>query len=124
MTPQELVNALQVEPEGIKELKAQKSEIDDKIGELIGKRFENAYGQITISELRKIWKKADHTQRYWILDSNGDVEMQVEKLDSHGGLRDTEIIQEIIEAGWNKCEWLDDMDSYFEPYCKDEGNIQ
>lgn len=123
ISPQKLVDALKEEPEGIKELQAQKSEIDNKIGELIGTRFEKAFGQITITQLRKIWKKADHTQRYWILDSNGDVEMQVEKLDSHGGLRDTEIIQEIIEAEWNKCEWLEDMDSYFEPYCKEESKV-
>ena len=122
ITPQKLIDALKEEPQGIKELQAEKSEIDNKIGELIGSRFEKAFGQITICELKEIWKNADHTQRYWILDSNSDVEMHIDKLDSHGGLRDTEIMQQIIEADWNECEWLDDMESYFEPYCKEAKN--
>lgn len=117
-TPQELVDALKVQPKGIQELQAEKSKIDDKIDELIAKRFNDAFGQITIAQLRKIWKKADHSQRYRILDASADVEMQVDKLGSYGGLTGNQIMQEIIEADWNKCEHLEDMDSYFEVYCK------
>jgi len=119
MTPEKLVESLRKEPEGIKELQAQKNEIEEKIGELLGNRFNDAFGQITIDELREIWKNADHTQRYLILDSNSDVEEHIEKLDSYGGLRENEIIQEIIEVEWNKSEWLPDMEEYFEPYCKE-----
>lgn len=119
MKPQTLVDLLKVKPKGIEGLESQKSKIDMEISELYGKRFDNAFGQITISQLRKLWKNADHTQRFWILDSNSDVESHVDTLDSHGGLRDTEIIQEIIESEWNECQWLENMDDYFEPYCKD-----
>lgn len=120
MTPEKLIEALREEPKGLKELQAQKNEIEEKIGELIGNRFNDAFGQITIDELREIWKNADHTQRYLILDSNSDVEEHIEKLDSYGGLSENEIIQEIIEVDWNKSEWLPDMEEYFEPYCKEE----
>ncbi len=120
MTPQELVDTLQKKPEGLSELETQKSEIESKIGELIGARFDKVFGQITIDELQKIWKNSDHTQRYWIIDSNGEVEMHIENLNSEGGLTSNEIIQQIIEADWNKSEWLPDMESYFEPYCKKE----
>lgn len=120
MTPEKLIQVLREEPKGLKELQAQKNEIEEKIGELIGNRFNDAFGQITIDELREIWKNADHTQRYLILDSNSEVEEHIEKLDSYGGLSENEIIQEIIEVDWNKSEWLPDMEEYFEPYCKEE----
>lgn len=119
MTPEKLVEALRKEPEGIRKLQAQKNDIEEKIGELLGNRFNDAFGQITIEELREIWSNADHTQRYLILDSNSDVEEHIEKLDSYGGLSKNEIIQEIIEVDWNKSEWLPDMEEYFEPYCKE-----
>jgi len=119
MTPEKLIEALRKEPKGLKELQSQKNEIEEKIGELIGNRFNDAFGQITIDELREIWKNADHTQRYLILDSNSEVEEHIEKLDSYGGLGKNEIIQEIIEVDWNKSEWLPDMEEYFEPYCKE-----
>ena len=119
MNAEKLIELLKIEPEGIKELQAKKSEIDNQIGELIGNRFNEVFGKITIGQLRKLWNKANHTQRFWIIDSNGDVEMHVDGLDSNDGLRSEEIIQEIIEAKWNKCQWLENMDSYFEPYCKE-----
>ena len=103
MNATQLVQELKNQPEGIKELQEQKAEIDSKIGGFESNVMYTVFGKITLKQLRVIWNKADHTQRYWILDSNDYAEEIIAKLDSHGGLRDTEIIQEIIEEKWNKC---------------------
>lgn len=120
MNSKKFVGLLNEPSKEIQELQAKKSEIVVQIKDLESQQLKKVYGQVTISELREIWNNADHMQRFHILDSNPEVEQHVSKLESYGGLRECEMIQEIIEAKWDKCEWLEEMDSYFESYCKEE----
>lgn len=73
---------------------------------------------LTISELKQIWNSCSPYERYEIIEYVPEIKYQVEKLDSHGGLRKSEIEEEIISANWNECEWLEPMSSYFEEYCR------
>ncbi len=120
MEAQELVLTLGKSIPKVEELQKKKVEIVCEIKSLEEQNLKEIYGQLTINEIKSIWKKADHMQRFNILDSIPEFDTRFNKLDDYGGLRAGELMQEVIEAKWNDTQWIDDMETYFELYCKKE----
>ena len=120
MSPQELVIDLSKSIPEVEELQKQKVDIKIQINRLEENHLKEIYGKLRVSQIKSIWKKADHMQRFNILDSIPEFKNRFEKLDDYGGLRTGELMQEVIEAKWNATQWIDDMESYFEFYCKKE----
>ena len=120
MKPQELILTLGKSIPKVEELQKKKVEIVCEIKSLEEQNLKEIYGQLTINQIKSIWKKADHMQRFNILDSIPEFDTRFNKLDDYGGLRAGELMQEVIEAKWNDNQWIDDMETYFELYCKKE----
>lgn len=120
MTPQELVIELSKSIPEVDELQKQKVDIKIQIDKLEENHLKEIYGKLTVSNVKSIWKKADQMQRFNILDSIPEFKDQFDKLDDYGGLRSGELMQAVIEAKWNDTEWIDDMESYFVLYCKED----
>ncbi len=109
----------EVSPE-ITKLFEQKAEIITQISTLEENKLKEIYGKLTLDDIKKIWHFADRMQRFNILDSIPEFDEHFDKLDSYGGHRTGELIDMVIDEKWNESEWLEEMEKYFEPYCKKE----
>lgn len=98
----------------------QKAKIKTQISKLEENKLKEIYGKLTIDDIKKIWHFADRMQRFNILDSIPEFDEHFDKLDSYGGHRAGELIDMVIDEKWNESEWLEEMETYFEPYCKKE----
>lgn len=116
--PDQLMGFLKESTPEIDTLQKEKIKIKIQLQRLEEKKLKDTYNKFTVAQIKSIWEKASQTQKLNILESVPEIVNHIEKLESYGGLNYDEIISEIIESQWNKSQWLEDMDEYFEMYCK------
>ena len=88
---------------------------EENLKEKIAKKY---FSQFTLTDLEKIWNSNKTLlKRYDILDKNPNVYHQLQKLDSYGGLRETELFTEVCNSKWDDSQWLN-MTELYEEFCK------
>lgn len=119
MNPKELIERMKQEDDKNAKLKSKIYALEQELKRQEENSAHVIFKDTTLEELEKIWNKSDENQRYDIMTYIPEIKYQIDKLDSHGGLRSGEIEEEIYSKKWNESEWLEpNYEFYFEDYCK------